>query len=214
MNFSLKLVDTVSDVNKKIKVAIADKINVVFRKALKPIEDSLRPLVVKALQNEPEYGSLISGKLRYDFGIRDSGSISRVVEALAASSTAKLRPVTATGGRLSGGISIGFMKTDDMSGLIYTDLASVITEDSKVLPWLEWLLYHGTSPIIKRYQVEYGPNPNSRTGNAIMVHSQSDWSVPSNFSGRVNDNWTTRAASKISDNEITNIVQKNIERYI
>lgn len=213
MNFSLKLVDNITSINQKILKVIASKLNTTIRKALKGIESDIKPILISELKNQKEYGSLISGKLKYDFGISNPGSVDKVVSALAENAVTNFTPVSVAGGKLNGGFSIGFMKSDDMSGLIYTDIASVAAE-GQVLPWLEWLLYQGTSPIIKKYQVQYGPNRNSRTGNAIMVESSSDWSVPSSFSGRATDNWTTRAVAQISDSDISAVVQKNIERYL
>lgn len=213
MNFSLKLLDKPSDVSKKITRSLTKEINKVIKKALPAIESDFRPLITDALKKQPEYGSLMSGTLKYDFGIADSGSVNKIVEFLASNATITTKNITAGSGGITGGFFIGFMKTDDMNGLIYTDIASVV-DSGNVLPWLQWLLYHGTSPIIKQYQVQYGPNIHSRTGNAIMVKSDSSWSVPPSFAGKQNDNWTTRAAKSINDNDIMNIVKNNIERYI
>lgn len=213
MKFDIKLVDSVRSIEQKILKALSLDINRSFQKAIPGIKDGIKQLLLDSLKRQPEYGSLLSGTLRFDFGISNPGSVDKVVEFLADTGEISFNRVSFVSGKLTGGMSISFMKSDDMNGLIYTDIASVVDQGT-VLPWLEWLLYHGTSPIVKKYQVEYGPNPNSRTGNAIMVESTSDWSVPSSFSGKINDNWTTRAAESIQDNAIINIIQTNIERNI
>lgn len=213
MKFDIKLVDSVRSIEQKILKALSVDINRSFQKAIPGIKDGIKQLLLDSLKRQPEYGSLLSGTLRFDFGISNPGSVDKVVEFLADTGEISFNRVSFVSGKLIGGMSISFMKSDDMNGLIYTDIASVVDQGT-VLPWLEWLLYHGTSPIVKKYQVEYGPNPNSRTGNAIMVESTSDWSVPSSFSGNINDNWTTRAAESISDSAIVNVIQKNIERNI
>jgi hypothetical protein len=213
MKFDIKLVDSVRSIEQKILKALSVDINRSFQKAIPGIKDGIKQLLLDSLKRQPEYGSLLSGTLRFDFGISNPGSVDKVVEFLADTGEISFNRVSFVSGKLTGGMSISFMKSDDMNGLIYTDIASVVDQGT-VLPWLEWLLYHGTSPIVKKYQVEYGPNPNSRTGNAIMVESTSDWSVPSSFSGNINDNWTTRAAESISDSAIVNVIQKNIERNI
>lgn len=213
MNFSLKLVDSPAEISKKIAKSLSKEINRVIKKSLSGIRSDFKTLIITYLKKQPEYSSLISGTLKYDFGIADSINVDKVVDFIAETSTVEIKTIRYGSGNISGGFFIGFMKSDDMNGLIYTDIASVV-DDGMVLPWLEWLLYNGTSAIIKEYQVEYGPNKNSRTGNAIMIKSDSSWSVPANFAGKQNNNWTTRAAQSINDSEILNIIQKNIERQI
>ena len=61
--------------------------------------------------------------------------------------------------------------------------------------------------------MELGPNPNSRTGMAVMVGSNNNWRVPPAFVGTITNNWTTRAIDRI-ENQVGNIIQKTIENNI
>jgi hypothetical protein len=67
------------------------------------------------------------------------------------------------------------------------------------LPWLEWLLFKGTQTIVKNYSVKMGQNPFSRSGMAIMVESNKNWRVPSEFAGSVSSNWMSRSVDKVED---------------
>ena len=46
-----------------------------------------------------------------------------------------------------------------------------------------------------------------------MVESKNNWRVPPNFAGDQNNNWTTRAISKV-DKEIVKIISTNINNSI
>jgi len=76
------------------------------------------------------------------------------------------------------------------------------------------LLLYGGQIIVRNYRVKMGSNRASRTGMAIMVESPGDsWRVPPEFAGTSNNNWVTRALSKIDD-KILDIIQLEIERKI
>jgi hypothetical protein len=81
------------------------------------------------------------------------------------------------------------------------------------LPWLEWLLLKGNSIIVRNYNVKYGQNPRSRSGDAIMIDSTSSWRVPPEFAGTTRDNWTTRALNRV-DKDINRIIQQSFESSI
>ena len=76
------------------------------------------------------------------------------------------------------------------------------------LNWLEWLLLFGNKTIIRDYVVEFGDNPRSRTGRAVMKGVKSGkWGVPPEFAGTKNNNWITRAIES-ADSEINSILKE------
>ena len=100
---------------------------------------------------------------------------------------------------LVGGFTITMMKSDDMNGVIFTDIASVISNNGQHLPWLQWLLLEGNNAIVKNFDVKMGSYSQSRSGMAIMVSSRDNWRVPPEFVGTISNNWTTRAIDRIED---------------
>jgi hypothetical protein len=53
--------------------------------------------------------------------------------------------------------------------------------------------------LVKNFTVKIGPNKFSRTGMALMIDSNKNWKVPSEFAGSPSNNWATRALDKIED---------------
>lgn len=210
MKFSLGIVESSEQIISLILDNLKDQINKKIRVAIPNIENDVKHLVKNALISEPEYGSLKAGTLRAELGLSDPSSVDDVVDLMVNTLEIKADPIKISGNRLSGGFLLTMIKSDDISGVIYSDSANVIDNARGYsLPWLEWLLLRGNETIIQNYSVNYTNSPLSRSGLAFMVESQNNWRVPPNFSGDQNNNWTTRAISKV-DKEIVKIISTNI----
>lgn len=207
MKFKLTLLDQPSDITKKILGALQTEVSLTIDKAVPRITEDIKVLVADALRQEPEYTSLLSGTLKAEFGISDSSSVEKIVEALVNTISVQSNKVVISGNGLKGGFSLTMMKSDDMNGVIYLDSASVVdNQKSYILPWLEWLLYENNRPIVKGYTVDYTSSPYSRSGLAIMVPDSSNWRVPPEFAGSTRNNWTTRAISRVENNIYSTII--------
>lgn len=211
MNFSVTLLESSDYIQQQILEACKNQIDKSLSKTINTILPKIKTLLIDALRAEPEYQSLIGGQLKLEFGIPNSSSIDAIVEKLANTLEIEKIPLTIKNTGLSGGFSLTALKTDNMDGLIADEAAMVIdTERGYSLPWLQWLLYEGNKPIVRNYEVSFGPNKNSRTGQAIMVTSKNNWRVPPAFAGTSSHNWTTRAVDRIQD-QIPVMIQKMIE---
>lgn len=213
MRFSLKLVESDSDIRKLILQNIIDVLNISITKSIPIIKSKIQELVSSALKQEPEYTSLVSGKLQAEFGIPDVRHVDMVVDALSKTIEIQSKTLIATTSGVTGGFELRMMKSDNMSGIIYTDIAAVIDDKGYSLPWLDWLLLKGNQIIVRNYEVRMGSNPYSRSGLAIMVNSKNNWRVPPEFAGTERNNWTTRAIDRI-ESEVYNIIKQTIENNI
>jgi hypothetical protein len=214
MKFSLDLIDKNIDITKVILENLKDQISKHIQKILPKITLEIKNLVKEALIGEPEYASLKAGTLRAELGISDPESVDKVIEAMVNTIEIKENPIKTTGNGLSGGFIFTMIKSDDINGIIYTDIASVVDRKGDYsLPWLEWLLLKGNESLVQNYSVNYSSSSRSRSGLAIMIKSDSSWRVPSNFSGTPENNWTTRAISKI-EKAIGEIIQSNLENSL
>jgi hypothetical protein len=213
LKFRVDLVETDTQIKKMILQALADDVNIVLRRAMPEIDTRVQAIVKNAIQQEPEYTSLKSGQLRAELGIADPSNIDKVVDAIVDNSKITFSTVRAGQMGLIGGFEYNLIKADDMGGVIYTDIASVFDTKGYYLPWLQWLLYEGGRPLVKKFRVQMGPSKNSRSGMAIMVRDRANWHVPPQFAGTITNNWITRAIDRL-DSEIVNIIQTSIEKRI
>jgi hypothetical protein len=202
MKFTLKLVDSSSQIEKNILSTLKTILEQAIGDSIRETSDKVKDIVKKALQTEPEYGSLKNGELRYNFGISDTSNVDIVIDKLVDTLQIEIKPIKNSSKGLSGGYEINMINSQDFGGVLDTDAAMVVDEKGGYkLPWLEWLLLRNNEFIIKNYEIQLGPNPASRTGNAIMVESNDSWRVPPSFAGSKENNWITRALEKV-DKEI------------
>jgi hypothetical protein len=211
MKYNITLLDSETSIRNSILQALQSVLSKAIGVAIPKIEKDIKNAVAEALRQEPEYSSLLGGTLLAEFGLHDSSSVEKVVQALVQTLKVKTEPVSLGRYGLKGGFSLTMMKSDDMDGVIFLDSASVMdNERGYILPWLDWLLYRNNEPIVKNYSVSYVNSPYSRSGLAIMIPDDTNWRVPPEFAGSIKNNWTTRAISRL-DPLIYKIIQSNIE---
>lgn len=214
MEFTLKLLDSDKYIKDSILREISIHINETIKKSINNIKNNIIQIINESLKQEPEYSSLKNGRLLYEFGIPNISFIDKVVDAASNTVDIVYNPVVFYSRGIKGGLKIKAMGLKDIDGLIATDIASVNDSKGYNLPWLQWLLIEGGNPIVKNFEVKLGPNINSRTGNAIMIKSLTNWSVPSQFIGTRSNNWFTRAIERIDDNTLQKTIQQEIEKNI
>lgn len=206
--FSIQLSDTDSEISKAIMDSLRSYLSGVFNRIPSKISTTIKDIVRESLRAEPEYISLKNGKLKSEMGIPNSSDIDTVIELLVNTIEIQNIPISYSSRSLSGGFRLTMIKSDDLGGVISASAAYV--NDSQrgySLPWLEWLTLRGNEIIVYNYDVKIGPNPRSRTGNAIMVQSNRNWRVPTEFVGTITNNWTTRAIKAAEPFIITAIEQ-------
>ena len=106
------------------------------------------------------------------------------------------------------------MIQQDYSDVLSSTYASITDKNTgSVVPWLYWLLLGGGGILVENYEIKIGPNPRSRSGNAIMVSSSKNWRMPADYVGLADNNWVYRAIGSL-DSEIENMIQKKLEQSI
>ncbi len=214
MRFSLKVLESSTQIQQSILKSLVSILNKNFSQASQNIATRLKKMVKEAIEAEPEYQSLMSGQLRDELGIPDPGNrVNTIVNAWANNVNVNLKPVTINGSRITGNISIGMIKEDysDVLGLSEAIITDRSTGSS--IPWLYWLLLGGGDILVKDYEIKIGPSKRSRTGNAVMVKSKKDWRMPSKFVGVAGNNWVYRAISRL-DSTIEQMMQSELEKTL
>lgn len=214
MKFSIQLLDSDKEIQKQIIAAISGEIQKTIIKAIPNIKAKIQDAVKNAVKSEPEYKSLVSGELKYEFGITDSISkVENIINTMTSNINIRYSNITTNSRGLKGGFSLEMIPSDfaDILGL-----GDSYVQDQKgySLPWLQWLLLEGGNILVRNYQVVIGPSPYSRTGNAVMKPEPgTNWVVPPKFAGTINNNWITRSISRI-DNQINNIIEEEVIKAI
>lgn len=214
MKFSVNLIESDSDIKNKILTEIKGVLQQAIVKSIPSIRQLISTKIKNALMNEPEYQSLINGKLKGEFGLPNaSQKVNEVLGIWTNNIKITANPVTIVGSRIKGGFKLDMIDST-YSDVLANDGAIVVDGVSGVvLPWLEWLLLYGNKIIVKNYEVQFGANPRSRSGMALMMSSKNNWRVPSEFAGTSTNNWVTRAIDRVDDS-ILDIIQKEIEKNI
>lgn len=212
MKFSVDLLESDSEIRNLILNAIISDLKITISRSIPEITSKLKVLIADALRQEPEYQSLISGQLRAEFGIPDPSNVDRVVQALVETLEVTNNPLSITSGGIKGGFTLNMMRSNDLGGVIYSEIAATIDKDY-ALPWLEWLLLKNNQILVKNYEVKYTNDPRSRSGMALMFKSDKNWRVPPEFAGSQTNNWTTRAVERV-EQKVYQIIQDIIEKNI
>lgn len=194
MKFSLKILESESQIKKMIVQALLPSCEEFMDQVLQNIQRELPNIVSSAILNRPEYISLVSGTLRLELGIPDANSkVASIINTWMSNIVYEFKKPTFSGNKIKSSISAKLIKADfaDILGLPEATVVDMARGYS--LPWFEWLLLDGSKTIIPNHNVVFGPNSRSRTGGAIMRVSSTSWKVPSEFAGTISDNWITRS---------------------
>jgi hypothetical protein len=210
MKLSFKLLETDSQIKRKVFEILQQQVNEIIVKIIPELNIKTTNLFIESIKKEPEYMSLKGGRLKAELGLPDSINIDELIDIIASSVYINKNISKITNQGINVGLKIEIFKQDGEPA-ISSDYAFVYDNlGGYSLPWLEWLLFKGTQSIVKNYRVQFENNRRSRSGMAVMVESSSDWSVPSEFAGTSNNNWITRALSRI-DNELISIISHTLK---
>lgn len=206
MKFTFSITDSKQDIENKILKALLPQCKKFMDNAVSVIKAELPGILYAAITSRPEYMSLVAGTLRLEFGIPDANvKVASLIDTWISNIEYNYVKPVMSGSKINSSISAQFVKAD-FSDVINSDDANVITSEY-TLPWLKWLLLDGSAIIVPKHNVVFGPNPRSRTGDAIMRQSVSGWKVPAEYAGRSSDNWITRAISD-SESNVRNLLKK------
>lgn len=213
MKINIKLKDGNNKVIDDILDIMTSELNKVFKTAVSSSNMKIKSILKNAIRLQPEYTALMSGRLRYELGIPNTSSINNVVDTIVNTTNIQAIPIKKTGRQISGGLDISLVNID--SNILFSEAAVVNDIDrGYILPWLKWLLFDGSAPIVIGYDVMMGSFPNtvSRTGKAIMKNGGS-WSISSRYAGTEYNNWLTRSVES-SKEDIKNMIVSYIKRNI
>lgn len=191
MKFEIEIKESDKLITKRIIKALIPEVDAFMKKSLEKIKKELPPILQNAIISSNTYNDIVSGKLRLELGIPDAlTKLDGLIDIWTTNIDARyIKPVTIGADKIYSFISVGLVKSD-YSDVLGTDYALVYDRKGYSLPWLQWLLFEGTRPIVSTHKVVFMRG--GRTGGAIMRRPGS-WSVPIAHAGTATDNWITRA---------------------
>jgi len=210
-----KILESTAQIEKKIAKAMQQALTKIVANSFKKIVPRVKRHVRFMITGQPEYNSLLGGKLQQELGVPSPVSrLEQILDIWINDIVLENKQVTVRGTTISGGFTINMIRRD-WSDVLQSSAASyeyvnnnesVITE----IEWLKWLLIEGDKTIVKDYIVSSNKR-GSRTGLGIMVRKAgSRWRVPPEFSGTPRNNFVTRALEGI-DKDILNIIKSTFE---
>jgi len=209
MSISLRLTDSIKNIEMEINKGIADYVNKKLSSNQNRIINSIRSLVPNWILAQPEMISLASNdptSLAGYFGVvGDASSIAtKIAISVADSLTFKLDNFK---NNLNGGFEVYIQPTTFINLLGIQDGRSVYAGGN--LHWLDWLLTKGDEIIISNYQ--YNPQTGlGRSGLGNMIPG-GVFRVPPQFSGTANNNFVTRA---LIGNEQDKAITQIFDNYL
>lgn len=199
----MKIVETNSAIEEMIMGQIKEHFRMVVKQARPDIEKGIRFRVIEEIKKQPEYHSILNGRLLGEFGLTDvTAKVGKILDAWGADIDTTITPL---------GIRIEMIRSD-FSNVLQLEEAKQLTNKGESLEWLDWLLVQGDKTIIKEYEISIDRgNKRSRTGLAVMIKKKrGKWHVPSQYAGTRRNNWVTRAVDRMDDSLIENVIERAI----
>lgn len=197
MTISLKLLGSDKRLERELLAALVDQVNATLVSKAKSIETEIKKLIPKWIGSQPEMLSLRAqgpNTLSAQFGLtvgRNTSAADSIIDSVADSIVVQVNKVTKR--RLGAkGVPVITMNFQPASfqNLIALGEGKYTSEKGSAIPWLEWLLTLGDTPIVVGY--DYLPGLGGRSGGGIMIGG-SLWRIPPQFSGTLTNNFITRA---------------------
>lgn len=198
---------------RKLLAALANHLNSHLPRAVQPIKNRIGELIDRAIYNSPEAASLLGGQLQAELGVADPNTALRLIAlAVATAIEVKVIPITVVSSNLSGGMSIGVLRTDlrDVLGL---SVASFDSEGGYRIDWLEWLLTSGDNVILVDYAFRTAVGSRASRTRLGVMRRHGTWQVPYEYSGTVGDNWLSRAIATIGDG-VVEILKDEVRKVL
>jgi hypothetical protein len=203
----LRIVDSFSNIKKKIDTVIAGHMNKKIQKNKSRAERQIKGLIRGWIEEQPEVASLRDqggfGSLNAQFGLPPGVpdiAIEAIIQALIASIEVLF---TRVDNKFRGKVEFRIRGQVILSILDIPE-GTVITEKGADLNWLQWLLTRGIETVVSGYK--YVPGARGRSGGGTMMGGSSFRVEPISFTGTVNKNFITRAFAG-RDKELSKVLQ-------
>ena len=194
---TLKLLETVEQIEKKILKSIARQMDKSIRLAIPSAITDLKSFIYETISNSREVQSLLGGELRGSLGLTESkaqGAVEQISLMVSQAIALDYTPIKARGTGFTGKLILKIQPRhfQNVLGISESTTSYYSTRYGTLieLQWLDWLLMRGDDIIVTAFEFE--PKSAGRSGMGVMKIGGS-WRVPPEFSGTKDDNFITRS---------------------
>jgi predicted house-cleaning noncanonical NTP pyrophosphatase (MazG superfamily) len=112
MDISINIVESVDDISKKILKALLPQVTSYFQEVFDKSKNNINQTISTAIINSPEYQSLLSGKLKYEFGLPDSDTRLATILSIISNIQAKYTKPKITKNQIQGSVALSMIPSD------------------------------------------------------------------------------------------------------
>jgi hypothetical protein len=196
-------VDGIGELNRSVRDYINKRATATYKEVEEGVTINVRKKIRTSLSSSNAIKSLLSGKLKSDFGLTDSAATVAVRSIIDhVSDNIKVSIKYSYRGANVAVLSLDLLPlgVDAIAALPAGNYISTGKYGGGDVTWLTWLLTKGTSVIIGDFYVFEGARGRSRSGQSVMqknVRGGSGFRVDPGFAGSKDDNFITRALTPI-----------------
>jgi hypothetical protein len=182
-----------------------------FRKLSPDVKRRVGAIVQQELSSSETTISLLQGTLRDEFGLTKQWAVEATFDIIKYMTSNIDVSMSTKDGNYTIVLSIPPADENFINSVRNSEFS---TENGDV-PWLLWLLKHGTQVVIDDHRLFWGPRIIGRSGgNMIMIKSGLDpFRVDPDHAGTESDNFITRAILNKQD-EILFILEEEVRRWM
>jgi len=207
-------------VDDKIVYAIQKNVMKRFQTIIPQIKSEIRPeiskIILTSLNQSNTVQSLLSGKLKDDFGLFGNVvkvTLDNIIDKI--SEGIELNVEVSTKSKSIVRTTLNILPYADFDKIISVAGGSFPSKGGNV-DWLEWLLTRGTQVVIADYWIfPYAKGRTRSGGNSIMKMIESKprqpFRVDPNYAGTIEDNFITRAVQSARD-DISKVLLEAVDR--
>lgn len=226
MSISWNVRESTAEISRLMLNEISSHLTDVVNSVTGTIKKDIRDALTSAIESSPTWESLGDGILRGHFGLHAGTIRSRlqtILDTLVNSVEVKNTFKPSARG-FTGGLQVTAIESS-YNDLFVLSEASVVTKrptlskaiqndpNPRTLPWLRWLLTFGDTGIVKGFDVKLGRGT-GRSGLAVMIETDSVWSVPSQFASRGGKNFLTDAVESLTAKDTGGQLEQIIKKRI
>ena len=201
LNANLVSLDGIGPLQEAVRSYVKQRATKTYRQVEASVLQKVREKIRSRLLSSNVTQSLLSGKLKSDFGLTNSvaaRAVSKIIDYVSDNVKVSLKYSFKGANIATFSLDLLPMGTKELSMLPEGNYVSTGKFGGGDVTWLTWLVTQGTTVVIGDYYVFENPEGNTRAGSVMQKATKRDgFRVDPSFAGTVDDNFVIRALQPI-----------------